>query len=57
MQTTVKSGRKPVDPLEKKQPITIYIKQSHIKTIGGKPVVRQNLIDYINIIIDAKQSN
>jgi len=53
MQTKQKPGRKPVDPSEKKTPITIYIKLSDIKSIGGKPVVRDHLLNHINTLVYA----
>jgi len=54
MQTKqTKPGRKPVDPAEKKTPVTIYVKSSDIKSIGGKPVLRDHLINHVNQLVYA----
>lgn len=50
-------GRKPINQEEKKRPITIYIKQNEINLLGGKAVVRDELLNYLKVITYAKQTN
>lgn len=56
--TTVKSrpGRKSIPEDQRKQPITIYLKNKEIKTCGGKTHIREKLLDYVNFsLLDGKQ--
>ena len=58
--TTVKSksGRKAIPVEERKQPVTIYLRNKEIKTIGGKTFIREKLLDYVNFsLLDGNQRN
>ena len=43
-----KKGRKPIS--DKKKPVTIYVRESEIKKVGGSVKLKDNLLTYISKI-------
>lgn len=55
--TETKRGRKPINQELKKSPITVWIKNKDIHTLGGEKQIREHLNQFITTKIQIHEQN